>query len=138
MSPPSGLEAIWGRLVKERGLTVEHATQWLTHVGLERPVEQIEGDSGLVGEVRRVLEQGVAGLIDELRLSLDYYGAQEGAAPVGRVVLCGPGSTIPGLLGPMEAGLDLSVSVAQPPALAQYDAAAAARLTLPFGLAQEA
>jgi type IV pilus assembly protein PilM len=133
-----GLEAIWGRLAAERGLTVEHATQWLTHVGLEQPVEQIEGDPDMVVEVRRVLEEGVGGLVDELRLSLDYYGAQEGAMPVERVVLCGPGSAIPGLSDRMDAGLGVPIAAASPPALAQLDAVTAARLTLPFGLAQEA
>ena len=103
----------------ERGLSPEHAAQWLIHVGLERPVEEIEGDPETVAEARRALEEGVAGLVDELRLSLDYYGAQEGAVPVERIVLCGPGSAIPGLAGAMEAGLGLPVAVARPPALAE-------------------
>jgi Tfp pilus assembly PilM family ATPase len=85
-----------------------------------------------------VLEEGVSGLVDELRLSLDYYAAQEGAVPVSRVVLAGPGSAVPGLARRMEEGLDLSISVARPPALAGYDEATAARLTLPYGLALEA
>ncbi len=34
-----------------RGLSAEHAAQWLAHVGLERPVEEIEGDA-VVGRRR--------------------------------------------------------------------------------------
>ena len=54
-----------------------------------------------------MLEEGASGLVDELRLSLDYYGAQEGAVPVEQVVLCGPGSAIPGLAERMQTVLGL-------------------------------
>jgi type IV pilus assembly protein PilM len=131
----AGLENVAGRLAAERGLSVEHATQWLTHVGLESPLEAVDGDPETLANARRVLEEGVTGLVDELRLSLDYYGAQEGAVPVGRVVLCGPGSAIAGLAGRMEAGLSLPMVVSRPPALSELDEASAARLTLPYGVA---
>jgi type IV pilus assembly protein PilM len=134
----AGLEGICGRLGSETGLTGEHATQWLTHVGIAQPIEAIEGDPEIAGAVRRVLEDGLSGLVDELRLSLDYYGAQEGAIPVGRVVLCGPGSAIDGLSGRMEEQVGLPISVSRPSALSGYDESTAARLTLPYGLALEA
>jgi Tfp pilus assembly PilM family ATPase len=81
---------------------------------------------------------GVGSLVDELRLSLDYYGAQESAVAVDRVVLCGPGSAIPGLPAEMESRLGVSMVAARPSALSGYDEVSAARLTLPYGLAQEA
>jgi type IV pilus assembly protein PilM len=132
-----GLETIAGRLAATRGLAPEHVHQWLAHVGLEQPLEEVEGDPEIVPEARRALEEGVSGLVDELRLSLDYYGAQEGAQRVERVVLCGPGSTIPGLAERMEIGLGLSIGTARPPALSGFDEGSAARLTLPYGLALE-
>jgi type IV pilus assembly protein PilM len=131
-----GLEAISAGLAGARGVDSEAAMQWLRHVGLEQPAEQIEGDPEMVAESRRVLEDGVSALIDELRLSLDYYGAQESAVPVERIVLCGPGSAIAGLAARME-GLGLPIAVSRPAALAALDDAAAARLTLPYGLALE-
>jgi type IV pilus assembly protein PilM len=131
-----GLEAITSRLAASRGLSAEHAGQWLAHVGLEQPPEAIEGDPETVADARWALEEGVSSLVDELRLSLDYYGAQEGALPVERIVLCGPGSSIAGLSQRMD-GFGLSVTVARPPALAGFDDAAGARLTLPYGLALE-
>jgi type IV pilus assembly protein PilM len=133
-----GIAGMVDRLALDRSLSAEHATQWLTHVGLEGPVEQVEGDPEVVTDARRVLEEGVVGLVDELRLSLDYYGAQEGAVPAGRLVLCGPGSAIPGLADRMEVGLGLPISVARPPALSEFEQRDAARLTLPYGLALEA
>jgi type IV pilus assembly protein PilM len=131
-----GLEAISARLASARGLGAEHAMQWLDHVGLERSPEEIEGDPEMVAEARRALEEGVSALIDELRLSLDYYGAQEGALPVEKIVLCGPGSAIAGMAGRME-GLGLPIAVSRPTALAGLDDTSAARLTLPYGLALE-
>jgi len=133
----SGLEALAGRLATARGLSYEHAMQWLSYVGIEQPVEAIEGDPETVVEARRALEEGVSGLVDDLRLSLDYYSAQDAAVPVERIVLSGPGSVIAGFAARVEEGLSLPVLSFQPPALAGFDAVSAARLTLPFGLALE-
>lgn len=132
-----GLEAISDRLAGERGLSAEHSSQWLSYVGLEAPVEQLEGDAETVADARRALEEGVDSLVDELPLSLDYYGAQEGAVPVGQIVVCGPGSAIAGVPAQMEARLGLPISVSRPAALDGFDEPAAARLTVPFGLALE-
>jgi type IV pilus assembly protein PilM len=132
-----GLEAMSASLASTRGLDADGAMQWLQHVGLQSPLEEIEGDAEVVAESRRALEDGVSALMDELRLSLDYYGAQEGAVPVERIVICGAGSAIAGLADQME-GLGLPIVVSRPPALAGLDDAAAARLTLPYGLALEA
>jgi type IV pilus assembly protein PilM len=132
-----GLEAISARLAGARELPPEHTAQWLSYVGLEAPLEQLEGDAEIAAEVRRTLEEGVASLVDELRLSLDYYGAQEAVVPVERIVLCGPGSAIAGLPARMEAGIGIPISAARPPALGSFEESAAARLTVPFGLALE-
>ncbi len=134
---PVGLEAVSSRFGTTHGLSAEHATQWLTHVGLEQPIEQIEGDHQIVADARRHLEEGVTALADELRLSLDYYGSQDGTIPTQRIVVCGPGTAIPGLVARMEASLPLPISVGRPGALEGFDPTAAARLTLPLGLALE-
>jgi type IV pilus assembly protein PilM len=132
----AGLETIGARLGSTRGLTPEHATQWLSHVGLDTPLESVPGDPETVSETRAALEEGVSSLLDEMRLSLDYYGAQEGALPVESVVLCGQGAAIPGLAERMESGLGLGVAASTPGPLEALGADAA-RLTLPFGLALE-
>jgi type IV pilus assembly protein PilM len=132
-----GLESISARLAGARELSPDHTAQWLSYVGLEAPLEGLEGDAGIVAEARRALEEGVGSLVDEMRLSLDYYGAQEAVVPVERIVLCGPGSAIAGLPVRMEAGLGIPISSARPAALGGFDEAAAARLTVPFGLALE-
>jgi type IV pilus assembly protein PilM len=132
---PVGLEDIAGGLASTTGLSHEHAEMWLRHVGLGPAVQQIEGDPATVARTRSTLEHGAAQLVDELRLSLDFYSAQEAAVAVERIVLCGPGSAIPGLAEQMEPAVGLPITVGRPRALADYDTAAAARLTLPLGLA---
>lgn len=133
----TGMEAIVARLAGERGLSPEHAEQWLRHVGLDAPVESLEGDPEIVAATRRALQEGVAGLVDELRLSLDYYRALESAVPVSSVVLCGAGSAIPGLAAAMEEQVGLRISAPRPAALAGLDDALAARLVLAVGLGLE-
>lgn len=132
-----GVEGTAQRLAERRALTLTHARQWLGHVGLANPVEAIDGDPDTVAAAREVLGEGASKLVDELRLSLEYYGAQEGAIPVEAVVACGSGTTIPGLLERVERELGVPVAAPRPEALAHLDAATTARLTLPYGLAIE-
>jgi type IV pilus assembly protein PilM len=130
-----GIEGIAQRLSESRELTLEHARQWLNHVGLAAPLDQVAGDPEIVAATREALEEGVVKLAAELRVSLEYYGAQGGATAVEGVVACGPGSAIPGLVERLERELGYRFSVGRPPALAHLDPAAAARLTLSYGLA---
>lgn len=132
-----GMEAMVARLSTERALSPGHAEQWLLYVGLEAPVTEIEGDPETVAAARRANEEGVAHMVDELRLSLDYYRALESAIPVSRVVLCGTGSAIQGLAPAMEAQVGLPISAPRPAALGGLDDVTAARLVLPMGLGLE-
>jgi type IV pilus assembly protein PilM len=132
-----GLESIAGEFGARLGLIPEHAMQWLVHVGLQRPLAEVEGDPEVVAAARQALEMGATALVDELRLSLDYYGAQEAALPVAKIVLCGPGSAIAGLPEQMGERLGMQIEAPRPAALSNMDPIAAARLTLPFGLALE-
>jgi type IV pilus assembly protein PilM len=124
-------------LAAATGLPLEHAEQWLLHVGLEAPLDEVQGDPGAAAAARAALEGSVGRLTDELRLSLDYYGAQEGAAPVDDIVVCGWGSAIPGLVERMSTVLGRQVTVRLPPPLSGFPAGEAGRLTLPYGLALE-
>jgi type IV pilus assembly protein PilM len=134
---PFGLEGTAQRLAERRGLTLDHARRWLAHVGLERPVEEIEGDPETVAATRETLADGAAKLADELRMSLEFYGAQEGALPVESVVACGPGTAIEGLTARLHRQVGQPVSVLCPSALAGLDDPLAARLTVSYGLALE-
>lgn len=135
---PVGLEAMAAELAAATGLTSEHARMWLGHVGLVEEPERITGDPALVAASREALRNGAAALQGELRVSLDFYAAQEGAQRVERVVLAGPGTAIPGLAQAIEPDFGIPFEVGRPAALAGLDAATAARLTLPYGLALDA
>jgi type IV pilus assembly protein PilM len=132
-----GIEGIAQKLAERRRLTVDHSRQWLVHVGLEHPVESIEGDPDHVSAARECLADGAARLADELRVSMDYYAAQEGAVPVEGVVVCGPGTRIPGMVERLQRSLGHAFNVARPSALGHLDESAAVRQTLSFGLALE-
>ena len=79
-------------------------------------LEEVEGDRETVAAAREALAEGAAKLADELRLSLEFYRTQEGAANVEGVVACGPGSTIPGLAERLERELGQRFEVAPPAA----------------------
>ncbi len=132
---PFGVEGIAQKLAERVQLSLEHARQWLVHVGLEQPIEEIEGDDKTVSAARDALAEGAARLVDELRLSLEYYAAQEGAVPIEGIVACGPGTTIRGLAQRLQRDLGQRFEIGRPRALAHLDEAAATRLTLSFGLA---
>lgn len=132
-----GMEGIVGRLAAERDQPPELAEQWLLYVGLDAPLEQLEGDPETLAAARRALQEGTSGLVDELRLSLDYYRALESAVPVGSIVLCGAGSAVRGLPQAMEEQVGLPITAVRPAALGEFEDPLAARLVLPFGLALE-
>ena len=132
-----GIEGIAERLAERRGLALEHARQWLPHVGLERPIEEIDGDEEILRTAREVLLEGASKLAGELRLSLDYYGGQDGAVAVDEIVVCGAGTSIAGLPEHLRSELGYALRVGRPTALSGLDGVTAARLTLPYGLALE-
>jgi type IV pilus assembly protein PilM len=132
---PFGMETVADRLANRQGIAIDDARELLMEVGLEEDVELFSEDGASMA--REALEEGATKLAEELRMSMDFYGAQDSVTPVDRVVLCGPGSTIPGLPERLQAGLTLEVSVDLPVALAHLDQEDAARLTVSYGLALE-
>jgi type IV pilus assembly protein PilM len=132
---PVGLERVAAELATNTGLPLEHARLWISHVGLAQPIEQVEGDAAFVAAVRATLESGISSILDEVRLSVDFYGAQEGAAPVEQLVLSGPAAAIPGFAERMGSTLAIPAVGGTPYPLTGLDGASAARLTLPYGLA---
>lgn len=135
---PAGVGSIASDLAAETGLSLEHARLWLDHVGLSAEPDQISGDPATVAATRAALVVGAATLQGEMRLSLDFYAAQDGAQAIERVVFSGPGSAIPGFAQAVESGFGVPFEVRCPPALAGLEPTEAARLALSYGLALEA
>ena len=128
-----GLDAMVQTLADRRGLTVEHATQWLGHVGLVTPIDEVEGDADIVGAARAVLEEGAHTLADTVRNSLNFYRMQQNAVPVDRAILAGPATAIPGFADQLAQSLGMPVearTVAQQGVIEHPD-----RLAVAAGLA---
>ncbi|MDP9346664.1 MAG: type IV pilus assembly protein PilM [Actinomycetota bacterium] len=130
-----GLERLAVELAERKALTLEHARGWLIHVGLERPLETIEGDREIVAEARQVLLEGARRIAAEVRNSLDYHQTQGSDASVARAVITGPAAAVPGFAAALSSHLSMPVEAGL------VDGAPAgpegARLTIAAGLAIE-
>jgi type IV pilus assembly protein PilM len=132
---PGGLDSIVHTLAERRGLTHDHARQWLAHVGLHAPLEGIEGDAELVVAARSVLEDGVHQLADTVRNSLNFYRTQESSEPVEQGLLTGPAVAIPGFVESLSEQLRLPLEAAV--VSSEDESADLGRLTVAAGLAVE-
>lgn len=136
---PGGVEALAAELAERRGLTLEHARQWLVHVGLEVPLDAVAGEPEIVEEARSVLAEGVRRIADEVRNSLDFHRAQAGALAAERAIVTGPAVAIPGFCDQLSAAVGLPVEVgtvaeARP---GSYGGIDGGRLAVAAGLAVE-
>jgi len=107
-----GLDAMAHLLADRRGLTLEHAEQWLAHVGLEKPPAEVEGDPEVVAAARGVLEDGVHQLADTVRNSLNFYRMQDNSVRVERAKLSGAAVAVPGFADALSTKLNLPVEAA--------------------------
>ena len=130
-----GLDAVVHNLSERRALTQEHARQWMQHVGLLTPLEDVEGDEELVTATRAALEEGVHQLADTVRNSLNFYRMQESAEQVEHGVLTGPAVATPGFVEALSEQLRLPLSPAV--VAADDEEADLGRLTVAAGLAVE-
>jgi len=105
----AGLEQLAIELAERRQLTREHARGWLDHVGLDTPIEALDGDPEILAEARAVLDDGVRRIAGDVRNSVDFHHAQGTAKPVARCILTGPAAAIPGFSAAF--GVDLGLPV---------------------------
>jgi type IV pilus assembly protein PilM len=128
-----GLDAIAQTLTERRGLTLEHARGWMTHVGLTTPLAEVEGDEALVAAIRQGLEEGVHQVADTVRNSLNFYRMQDSAETVERAVLTGPAVAIPGFAEQLSEQLNMPVEASV--VTTDVEGADSGRLTVAAGLA---
>jgi type IV pilus assembly protein PilM len=94
----NAIESMAATLAERKGLTLDHSREWLRYVGLEREVDNIEGERQIIVDAREVLENGARRIADEVRLSIEYYHSTVPDAPrVEAAVMSGPGIAIAGL-----------------------------------------
>jgi type IV pilus assembly protein PilM len=104
-----GLESISEQLAERRALTLEQARETLVRVGLEDPVEELEGDPEVVATARETLVEGLGQIASEVRNSAAFFASQPDAPGFGRVVLTGPAAAIPGFATALSADLQTPV-----------------------------
>jgi type IV pilus assembly protein PilM len=131
-----GAESIAVELAERRALTLEHAHQWLRHVGLETAIEEIEGEREIVVEARSVLTDAVRRIGAEIRNTLDFHLMQEGSTAVEQVVLTGPAAAIAGFTDQLGEQLGLPVEIGSVPESALMDGEAT-RYAVAAGLTVE-
>ena len=96
-------------LAERLGVPLEQAEQVKQTTGLSL----VQGSYD-ASPAARVLEATGSALVEEVRGSLDYYLAQNGAVRIGRVVLSGGSSRLFGLVERLSAATRLPVEVARP------------------------
>jgi type IV pilus assembly protein PilM len=104
-----GVEALAIELAERSRLTLAHAHGWLAHVGVEAPIETIEGDAEIIENARHILLDGVRRIAAEVRSSLDYHRMHDEAASVSRAVVTGPATAIPGFATALASELGMPV-----------------------------
>jgi type IV pilus assembly protein PilM len=133
-----GLETLAHTLSERRALTLEHAHQWMVHVGMTAPLAEVEGDRDLVAATRAVLEEGVHEIADAVRGSVEFYRMQESASPVEEGVLTGAAVAVPGFADALGERLRLPLTIAAVQPAGGEDAGLdLGRLTVAAGLAVE-
>ena len=106
----NGIESMAATLAERKGLTLDHSREWLRYVGLERDLQNIEGEQEIITESREVLQNGARRIADEVRLSMEYYHSTVPDAPrVEAAVMAGPGIAIAGLNTLFEQELGMPV-----------------------------
>ena len=136
----NGVESMAATLAERRGLTLDHSREWLRYVGMERDIENLEGEREIVAEAREVLTASARRIADEIRLSIEYYHTTvPDARRVETTVMAGPGIAIEGLPSFFETELGMPV---HPRSMGQVevnpgalDGVEAAELTVATGLA---
>jgi type IV pilus assembly protein PilM len=136
----AGLEGMSIELAERRSLTLEHARGWLRHVGLERELDEIDGDEEIVADARTILSDGTRRLASEVRGSLEFHATLSmAAANLDLAVLTGAAVAVPGFTDAFSRELGMPVEARSVAAAASdvADAGELAGMTIAAGLAVE-
>jgi type IV pilus assembly protein PilM len=105
----AGIETLSVELAERKGLTLEHARAWLSHVGLEQPLEAIEGDADIIQEARHVLLDGARRIASDVRNTLDFHTMSGATSPITSAVLTGAAMDVPGFAAVLQSEMNMPV-----------------------------
>jgi type IV pilus assembly protein PilM len=140
---PNGYDAMLARLGERVNLTRDHAQMWADYVGLSAPLQSLQGEPDVIQATREELLAVVEQLSNDVTAAIDFHTAQGTTTYVSRILLSGPGCSIPGLAENLAARTGLSVEIPAPLGALDTGSIDASgiderRLTLAAGLALEA
>ena len=131
-----GIEALAVELAERRGLTLEHARGWLTHVALDVPLDELDGDELILQDARAILADGVRRIAGEVRNTVDFHLSQGGSGGgATRCVLTGAAASVPGFVEAL--GHELALAVVVGTVAGAPEALGAQRFSVAAGLAIE-
>lgn len=138
----NGYEQLLDQLSQRVNLTHEHAQMWADYVGLLAPVESLQGEPDIIQATREGLAAAVDQLSSDITAAIDFHSVQDSMARVTRILVSGPGSSIPGLGEMIAQRTGLAVETPAPLGALDADSIAGSgiderRLTLAAGLAME-
>lgn len=97
MGGQSVTDAVAERLGIDRG-SAESIKQELSQLGFLHEVYDGSGRPSEPGTVQRAIDTSLESFVTEIRGSLDFYAASDGALPIDRIVLTGGGARLRGLV----------------------------------------
>lgn len=112
---PAGGSDITEALVAGLSVPVEEAERLKAEIGL--PPDGVAPTEGPM----RIIESHAARFIEDIRSSLEYYQAQQEAAPMARAVVIGAGARLPRLLDRLAQALHVPVEPGHPLAHVDVD-----------------
>lgn len=139
---PIGYEALVTRLAERVNLTRAHSQMWIDHVGAAAPLEALQGDRDIVIAARQEITAALEQLGTDITAAIDFHSVQDPTARVSRVILAGPGASIPGAADSIAQRIGLPVEVPTPlgaidPTAIEGTGIDQRRLTIAAGLAIE-
>lgn len=139
---PNGYEVLLDQLCQRVNLTREHAQMWADYVGLLAPIETLQGEPDIIQATREALAAAVDQLSSDITAAIDFHSVQDSMARVTRILVSGPGSSIPGLGEMIAQRTGLMVETPAPLGALDSESIAGSgiderRLTLAAGLAME-
>ncbi|MBU1104613.1 type IV pilus assembly protein PilM [Candidatus Parcubacteria bacterium] len=105
-SVSSGMEAFTRAISQEIGIDLRQAESYLTSYGLD--------EGKLEGKIAKIIRPVVDMVVTEVKRSVVYFESRKQGRKVERIVLCGGGATMPGILQYIVSAVGIEVEMADP------------------------
>jgi len=105
-SVSSGMDAFARAISQDIGIDLKQAESYLTSYGLD--------ETKLEGKIAKIIRPVVDMVVTEVKRSVVYFESRKQGRKVERIVLCGGGATMPGILPYIVSSVGIEVEMANP------------------------